>query len=296
MTNEIYKTNHRKQINNLPVSLSSLTPILLTLSPSPEIVTTVVTGIYSTFLKREVRISVLLPPGHDSRERCPLVLFNDGQDFPALAMEDTFASMLAQGRIMRCVIVGMHANEERISEYGIAAQADYAGRGAKAGATMQFVVKELIPFLVSQYYVKPNEATYAGFSLGGLMALDTVWNNPDVFSRAGVFSGALWWRQKSLDAGYQDSDRIMHRQIKAGSKKPGLQFWFQCGTSDETDDRDGDGVIDSIQDTLECIAELERRGYAWKKDIQYIEVKDGRHDQQTWSQVLPGFLQWALRK
>jgi enterochelin esterase-like enzyme len=259
-------------------------------------VTTVVADIYSTFLGREVTISILLPPGHKSEERCPLVLFNDGQDFAALNMGDTFADLLTRGRIVRSVVVGIHANADRISEYGVAAQADYAGRGDRAGATAQFVVKELSPFLVNQYHVKPTGGTYAGFSLGGLMALDIVWNNPDIFARAGVFSGALWWRQKSLDAGYQDSDRIMHGQIRAGSKKPGLKFWFQCGTLDETDDRDGDGVIDSIQDTLECIAELERKGYAWKKDIQYVEAKDGRHDQHTWSQVLPDFLQWALGK
>jgi enterochelin esterase-like enzyme len=278
------------------VSLSSLTAILLTLSSSPEMATTVITRIYSTFLKREVTISVLLPPGHKGVESLPLVLFNDGQDFQALAVESTFTHLLGQGRIMPCMLVGIHANEARVSEYGIAAQPDYAGRGDKAGPTTQFVMKELIPFLVDQYHVKPNDATYAGFSLGGLMALDIVWNNPDVFSRVGVFSGALWWRQKSLDAGYQDSDRIMHLQIRTGSKKPGLQFWFQCGTLDETDDRDGDGVIDAIQDTLECIAELERKGYAWKKDIQYVEVKGGRHDQQTWSEVLPHFLQWAMAR
>jgi pimeloyl-ACP methyl ester carboxylesterase len=122
------------------------------------------------------------------------------------------------------------------------------------------VLHELLPFLKSHHNIKLTNITYAGFSLGGLMALDMVWNHPEVFSAVGVFSGALWWRQKALNEGYDDSDRIMHRQIEISDRKPALKFWFQCGSLDEYDDRDGDGVIDSIQDTLECIAALERKG------------------------------------
>ena len=72
-----------------------------------------------------------------------------------------------------------------------------------------------------------------------------------------------------------------------------MNFWFQCGTWDEYDDRDGDGVIDSIQDTLECIAELERKGYAWGVNTRYLEVKEGMHNPETWAKVLPDFLMWA---
>lgn len=266
----------------------------MNLSSSPDKIPTLVTEIYSAFLNREVTLSVLLPPDKVEVERLPLVLFNDGQDFPALGMADTFADLLAAKQIMRAVIVGIHANGDRISEYGIAAQSDYAERGDRAGATTLFVVNELVPFLIREFAVEPCGAAYAGFSLGGLMALDVAWNHSDIFSKTGVFSGSLWWRQRSLDEGYLDSDRIMHRQIRECANRPGLKFWFQCGTLDETDDRDGDGVIDSIQDTLECIAELERKGYAWGKDVQFVEVQGGRHDQQTWSEVLPLFLVWAL--
>ncbi|HEV7378151.1 MAG TPA: alpha/beta hydrolase-fold protein, partial [Dyadobacter sp.] len=127
-------------------------------------------------------------------------------------------------------------------------------------------------------------------------ALDIVWSHSELFSKVGVFSGALWWRQKALDAGYEENDRIMHARIRNQVHKPGLQFWFQCGTNDETDDRDFDGVIDSIQDTLECIAELEKKGYDWHTDVRYIEVKGGEHNVPTWAAVMPEFLIWAFPK
>jgi len=261
-------------------------------APSNQIIPVEI-ALRSAFLGRDVTVTVLPPPGFSVSETYPLILFNDGQDFGALRMAETAASLQSAGRIAPCVIAGIHANDARIYEYGTARQPDYAGRGDKAGLTTSFVLEELVPYLAHRYNTVTTGITYAGCSLGGLMALDTVWNHPQVFSKAGVFSGSLWWREKALDAGYAETDRIMHRQIRDTEQTALLNFWFQCGTWDEYDDRDGDGVIDSIQDTLECVAELERKGYAWGHDIQYVEVREGMHNPETWAKVLPDFLEWA---
>jgi enterochelin esterase-like enzyme len=53
-------------------------------------------------------------------------------------------------------------------------------------------------------------------------------------------------------------------------------------------------VIDSIEDTLDLIAELEKKGFRWGRDIRYVEVKGGHHDQATWSAIMPDFLIWAF--
>ena len=42
-----------------------------------------------------------------------------------------------------------------------------------------------------------KEKSFCGFSLGGLSALDIVWNHPTEFTKVGVFSGSLWWRTVS---------------------------------------------------------------------------------------------------
>ncbi|MCF0069233.1 esterase family protein [Dyadobacter sp. CY261] len=247
----------------------------------------------STYLEREVAVSVLLPIGFERSATYPLVLFNDGQDFQDLRMEGAAEALQLEKKMIPCVIAGIHANGARVQEYGIAHQPDYAGRGDKAGLTTSFVLYELIPHLAEKYNTATTGITYAGCSLGGLMALDAVWNHPEVFATAGVFSGSLWWRQKALDEGYSETDRIMHRHIRETQRRSDLRFWFQCGTWDEYDDRDDDGVIDSIQDTLECIAELERKSYRWGRDIRYVEVKEGMHNPETWAKALPDFLEWA---
>lgn len=250
--------------------------------------------IFSAYIQRNVTISIILPLNYSSSETYSLLLMNDGQDFLALGIENILYELQSNNAISPVIVVGLHAGQDRIFEYGISHQADYANRGHKAGETRDFVLYELLPFLKENYSFQQDKIVYAGFSLGGLMALDIAWNHADVFSKAAVFSGALWWRKKAINDGYNDADRIMHEQIRNFSGKPNLKFWFQCGGKDETDDRDGDGVIDSIQDTLECITELERKGYGWNKEIHYLEMPDGEHNIKTWSQALPEFLVWGF--
>ena len=221
---------------------------------------------------------------------------NDGQDIPGLQLVETLQAFWKSQEVPPFVLVGVHANEKRIYEYGVAKQADYAGRGNLAGLYSSFLKLELLPHLKEQFgiTVQATERVIMGLSLGGLMALDYLWNQPEDFRTVGVFSGSLWWRQRSLEDDYHDSDRIMHRQIREGVYQAGLRFWFQVGTEDETDDRDNDGIIDAIDDTLDLIAELERKGYRWGKEVLYQEIIGGTHTLPTWAEAIPDFIRWAF--
>ena len=73
-----------------------------------------------------------------------------------------------------------------------------------------------------------------------------------------------------------------------------MRFWFQTGTLDESCDRNNNGVIDSIDDTLDLITELKLLGYG-DEDIKYLEVEGGKHHPKTWKGVLPDFLEWAFK-
>ncbi len=63
---------------------------------------------------------------------------------------------------------------------------------------------------------------------------------------------------------------------------------------DETQDRNNNGIIDSIDDTLDLIKDLEAKGYDKTKDIFYYEMPNGHHDMPTWGKALPVFLKWAF--
>jgi enterochelin esterase-like enzyme len=82
---------------------------------------------------------------------------------------------------------------------------------------------------------------------------------------------------------------------KDNSRK-NLKFWIQTGTHDEKDDRNKNGIIDSIDDATDLITELEKKGFQRQRDIRYVEVVGGQHNQQTWSAIMPDFLEWAFAR
>ncbi len=75
-----------------------------------------------------------------------------------------------------------------------------------------------------------------------------------------------------------------------------MKFWFQAGTEDEKSDRNKNGIIDAIDDTLDLMKELRQKGYKNKLDMHYEEVEGGQHNYHTWSAVFPKFMVWAYGK
>jgi len=252
-------------------------------------------SISSSYLQREVHVDFFLPHSFDKRKEISLLLINDGQDMQELGLADMLSTLYQQNAIEPIFCVGIHCGEDRKNEYGTALVLDYKGRGAKAALYTQFILLELLPFVHRQSGIRSfKDKSFAGFSLGGLSALDIVWNHPLEFLKSGVFSGSFWWRTKALNDGYvEERDRIMHAQIRKGGYYPWLKFFFETGTLDETEDRNNNGVIDSIDDTMDLVKELELKGYHSQKDIAYLELTDGRHNVATWAKAMPYFLKWG---
>ncbi len=252
-------------------------------------------NIYSSFLNRQVIVDFYMPQIITSLLAPSLLLINDGQNLKEIYFANMLHQVSLSQQIQPVLCVGIHACDDRMNEYGTAHCYDFAGRGTSAKSYQQFIVNELLPYIHNTCCIAAfDKIGVAGFSLGGLSALDIVWSHPELFTIAGVFSGSLWWRSKNLDAGYrEDVDRIMHQRIRNGKFHPGLYFYFTTGSLDETADRNHNGIIDSIDDTLALIEELEQKGYTGNH-IKYINYADGRHDTATWGRALPQFLKWSF--
>jgi enterochelin esterase-like enzyme len=249
----------------------------------------------SLFLKRTVKLDCFLPSGVASPQHLELLLINDGQDLEQMGFHAMLEEMYAKKEIRPVACIGIHASEDRRMEYGTAGVPDYKGRGAKAELYTKFILQELLPYIYETWLIPPAcRKAFAGFSMGALSALDIAWHHPSQFNTVGVFSGSLWWRRKSLDDGYnEDTDRIMHQLIRSGRYSESLKFFVQSGTEDESADRNNNGIIDSIDDALALIDELEKKGYKRDKDVVYFELEGGKHDVPTWGKAMPVFLKWA---
>lgn len=242
---------------------------------------------------REIRI--YLPPTGVT-PTTPVLVALDGQMMPAWRLEESLAALAAKGQFAQPLVIAVAAGPERIEEYGLAGSLDYAGRGRQAAAFQDFVVKVLLPAVRSRYGVAADRdrTGIMGASLGGLAAFDLAWRHADTFGFVGIFSGSFWWRGDNSNPAVQQASRLAHRLVRTAPHPPALRFFFAVGTKEETDDRDGNGVIDAVQDTTELIGELEHRGYPRGPDLTYVEIPGGEHNEATWARTLPSFLDWAL--
>ncbi len=255
-------------------------------------------NVHSKLLDRDTIVDIYLPYQFEKADSpFPLLVLNDGQDGKAIGLQETLEELTRDKTIRDTIVVAIHAGD-RMQEYGVAGKPDFKKRGSRAKEYTRFVMTELLPYVEYNYSVskKPEERAIAGFSLGALSAMDIAWHHADYFGKVGSFSGSFWWRKRDVKSRlYSDyRDRIMHITIRNGRFKPGLKFWFQAGAKDEQADRNKNGVIDSIDDTLDLIVELTKKGYRPFHDIQYFEMKDGEHNLPTWKQAMPEFLKWAF--
>ncbi len=266
-------------------------------SVHPEISTLETLSFPSEILERSIRIDFYLPPsGVD--QSFEVLLINDGQDLQTMDFGAILSRMYRQQLIRPILCVGIHAGPLRKFEYGTAVTPDYKGRGNLAGRYLKFITDELVPAIHLLFPGKLKDLwAFAGFSLGGLSALDITWRHGTLFNIAGVFSGSLWWRTLDKDdPAYKDElHRIMHNQISVSQFNPGMKFFFECGTADESADRNNNGIIDSIDDTRDLIATLVAKGYDLLSDIYYFEITGGKHDIETWALAFPTFLQWGFK-
>ena len=246
----------------------------------------------SRHLGRRVRLTALLPPGYrvNLLTRYPLLLVNDGQDFDALDLRRRLGAAYARRTVSPQVVVGVHADERRMREYGVSGLPDYRGRGDLADAYRRFLVEELLPYLRGRFRLRDGREhrAIAGFSLGGLSAFDVAWRHEDLFAAVGCFSASFWWRSRAFDPAAPDADRIALDRIREASRPADLRYHFSVGTDEETSDRNGNGIVDVIDDTLDVIDALRGRGVAGRA-IAYRLVEGGGHDQATWG---PALVEW----
>ncbi len=250
--------------------------------------------IKSEYLDREVAIDLYQVQTNKSLKikKTKILLFNDGQDLRRMNFNNIFKEYCSSSNCDNLLVVGIEP-QDRMNEYGTSDKKDYMGRGAKAREYQSFVTKELIPHL-DKNYVEEGTYSFAGFSLGGLSAFDITWNSPHIFHKVGVFSGSFWWRSASFSENFPDANRIVIDYLENFTYVARNQkFWFQVGELDESSDRNNNGVIDAIDDTLDVIKALKKGGVTEDK-INYTLVEKGTHSIETWSIIMPAFINWWL--
>ena len=249
----------------------------------------------SRSLGREVKLTIVLPPYYrlNVLKRYPLTVFNDGQDFGRLDLVGRLNKGYHAGALRPRIVVGVHANERRIREYGTSQVDDDAGRGDLAGDYRRFLTTELMPWLRRQFRVarRRQDISVAGFSLGGLSAFDVAWQHAHTFGAVGCFSPSFWVRSAPFREDDPDADRIVVETVRHATDAPKIAYYFAAGTAEEESDRNGNGVIDVVDDTRDVVRALQAHGVT-EDHLRFDVVEGGRHDPDSWGPQVMQFFRW----
>src|SRR5687768_14711896 len=101
--------------------------------------------IFSKHLLREVKVDLYLPANVSHPKDVSLLLINDGQDLHKMEFENILEELYKEDKIKPLLCVGIHCGNDRRNEYATAKILDYKGRGVKAAAYQNFILKELLP-------------------------------------------------------------------------------------------------------------------------------------------------------
>lgn len=272
-----------------------------------------------------LRVRVLLPPGYraDAAVGYRVLYLNDGQDLEAVALQDTLAQLVADAVIEPPIVVAIDMPADRLGAYGLSdrgardglvAQTRFGPVGAAAHAYSEWIANILVPMIDAGYRTRttPDARTALGWSLGAVHALNLGWQYPDLFARVGAFSPSLWL---AADREAVQRTRLAQRMLDSSEPRHGLKLFVGVGDSEETDDRDGDGVNDALDDVRDLVdgwrdvggdlkglrqlgysVNLDHAGGATRDDIALYLLRGGRHHQSSWTQMLPVFLRWAYAR
>jgi metallo-beta-lactamase class B len=231
-------------------------------------------------LNRKRRIWIYLPKGYaTSSEKYPVLYMNDGQNlfneqtaaFGEWGVDECLDS-LQQKLNKRCIVVGIdHGGDKRMNEYNPYSNQKY-GEG-EGQAYAEFLAKTLKPYIDSKYRTLrgPENTGIAGSSMGGLISLYTVFQYPDVFGAAGVFSPSLSIAPEI----FADAEKF--------NTPSQPKFYLYAGS----------------KESAEMVPGMEKMAGILQKKQRYIlrSVINplGQHNETYWRREFPGFYSWLMK-
>ena len=230
-------------------------------------------------------VVVWLPPDYDSKPnvRYPVLYMQDGQNvFDASTSsfgnewkaDETATQLIKQKIIQPLIIVGISSTPERTAEYS---------PGIKGQQYMDFVVKELKPFIDRTYRTeKARASTYvAGSSMGGIISLMLAWEHSNVFSAAICMSPAF------LDPA---NKRVWDypRDLRASPAKPQPLFLYI--------DNGGVGLDQVLQPGVDQMLEvLKSKGFKDDKSLVFVKAPRAKHNEADWAKRLPKAIELVMK-
>jgi predicted alpha/beta superfamily hydrolase len=90
----------------------------------------------------------------------------------------------------------------------------YDIKSGGASLFLEFIIKELIPYIESNYRVSSSDRGLGGYSYGGIFVLNALFKHPETFSRYFAGSPSLWYDNGILFQ-YENEYALTHKDLNA---------------------------------------------------------------------------------
>lgn len=171
-------------------------------------------------------LNIYLPPSYtpDSSNTYPVIYLLDGsmdEDFIHITGLVQFCSFSWINILPETIVVGI-ANIDRKRDFTSPSSSKIDQKEfPQAGYSekfIQFIEKELQPF-IERKYGTGSDRMLIGQSLGGLLATEILFKNPDLFNRYVIVSPSLWWDNETLLSVHLDEANFKPSIYIAGGKE-----------------------------------------------------------------------------
>ena len=232
-------------------------------------------------LNRQRTIRIYLPPGYEtSNVRYPVLYMHDGQNLFDDATSyigewnvDETLNELSKTRHLDLIVVGIdNGLELRVRELN---PWDNPEHGAGEGRQYtNFIVSVVKPYIDKTYRTKPDRAHTGimGSSLGGLISHYAVFEHPEIFSKAGIFSPAYWY------APYVFDFTAYHALPK------NTRLYFYAGGKEDA------SMVPNMQRVVDTLRE---RRFP-DKNLRVEVNADAQHNETAWRAEFPRAVEWLF--
>ena len=228
-------------------------------------------------LDRDRSIRVYLPPSYgNGKRRYPVLYMHDGQnlfdDATSFVGEwdvDESMDALAKSNGIEVIVVGIdHGQDKRISELSPWANPKYGV--AEGRQYMDFVVGTVKPYIDQHFRTRRGrkDTGILGSSLGAMTSHYAIYQYPQVFGKAGLFSPAYWFADE------------VYAFTAARHLRPGTRLYLVAG------DQEGDEPQKVVADVRRMEAQLRAAGD--RMVALSVAIRPGAgHNEKFWKSEFP---------
>ena len=216
-----------------------------------------------------------------------------GADGPDRALFTALDNLIAERRVpvMIAISIGNGGGDAQGSERGL----EY---DTMSGLYAEFVEKEVLPLVESQYHVKltrdPEGRATMGGSSGGSCALIMAWYRPDLYHRVLTYSGTYVNQQWPYNSQTPHGAWEFHERLIPESPAKPLRIWMEVGDRDNFNPNImGDHMHDWVVANENMAKALAAKGYRY----QFVFARNAGHtDRAVKQQTLPEALEYLWQR